>query len=67
MTARGPRCLAAPRLAEPSAVVGAARNEGHGKRLTAAFEALEGFPALAESRTACCRLSPRSAPRPATW
>ncbi|HKG16987.1 MAG TPA: HDOD domain-containing protein [Solirubrobacteraceae bacterium] len=25
-------------------------NEGHGRRLTAAFEALEGFPALAESR-----------------
>jgi hypothetical protein len=24
-------------------------NEGHGRRLTAAFEALEGFPALAES------------------
>ena len=24
--------------------------EGHGRRLTAAFEALEGFPALAESR-----------------
>jgi putative nucleotidyltransferase with HDIG domain len=26
------------------------QNEGHGRRLTAAFEALEGFPALAESR-----------------
>ena len=25
-------------------------NEGHGRRLTAAFEALEGFPALAEPR-----------------
>jgi putative nucleotidyltransferase with HDIG domain len=25
-------------------------NEGHGRRLTAAFEALEGFPALTESR-----------------
>jgi HD-like signal output (HDOD) protein/DNA-binding CsgD family transcriptional regulator len=25
-------------------------NEGHGRRLTAAFEALEGFPVLAESR-----------------
>jgi putative nucleotidyltransferase with HDIG domain len=25
-------------------------SEGHGRRLTAAFEALEGFPALAESR-----------------
>src|SRR5262245_47161483 len=38
------------RSAEPYAVVGTARNEGHGKRLTAAFEALERFPALAESR-----------------
>ena len=35
---------------EPYAVVGRPRNEGHGKRLTAAFEALEVFPALAESR-----------------
>ncbi len=26
------------------------QNEGHGRRLTQAFEALEGFPALAESR-----------------
>src|SRR5215204_2929337 len=34
----------------PYAVVGRPRNEGHGKRLTAAFEALEMFPALAESR-----------------
>ena len=35
---------------EPYALVGPSRNEGHGKRLTAAFEALELFPALAESR-----------------
>jgi putative nucleotidyltransferase with HDIG domain len=36
----------------PAAAVpaGAAQAEGHGRRLTAAFEALEGFPALAESR-----------------
>ena len=34
----------------PHAVVGRSRNEGHGARLTAAFEALERFPALAESR-----------------
>src|SRR4051812_48887029 len=34
----------------PYAVVGRPRNEGHGKRLTAAFQALEVFPALAESR-----------------
>jgi putative nucleotidyltransferase with HDIG domain len=39
-----------PRPAEPYSVVGQSRNEGHGKRLTAAFEALEVFPALAESR-----------------
>jgi putative nucleotidyltransferase with HDIG domain len=36
-------------LARPFSVV-RSRNEGHGKRLTAAFEALELFPALAESR-----------------
>jgi putative nucleotidyltransferase with HDIG domain len=35
---------------QPYAVVGRSRNEGHGKRLTAAFEALEVYPALAESR-----------------
>ena len=39
-----------PRPGEPYALVGPPRNEGHGKRLTAAFEALELFPALAESR-----------------
>jgi putative nucleotidyltransferase with HDIG domain len=31
-------------------------NEGHGRRLTAAFEALEGFPVLAESRNRVLRL-----------
>jgi putative nucleotidyltransferase with HDIG domain len=31
-------------------------NEGHGRRLTAAFEALETFPALAESRNQVMRL-----------
>jgi putative nucleotidyltransferase with HDIG domain len=35
---------------QPYTAVGRSRNEGHGKRLTAAFEALEVFPALAESR-----------------
>src|SRR5687767_12279379 len=40
----------AARPAEPYALVGPPRNEGHGKRLTSAFEALEVFPALAESR-----------------
>jgi len=32
------------------------QNEGHGRRLTAAFEALEGFPALVESRNRVLRL-----------
>jgi putative nucleotidyltransferase with HDIG domain len=41
---------ARPREDAPYNVVGRPRNEGHGKRLTAAFEALEVFPALAESR-----------------
>jgi len=45
-----PRRVASPRPGEPYAVVNSSRNEGHGKRLTAAFEALELFPALAESR-----------------
>src|SRR6202012_5816105 len=31
-------------------------NEGHGLRLTAAFEALEAFPVLAESRNRVLRL-----------
>ena len=35
---------------EPYALVGPPRNEGHGARLTSAFDALELFPALAESR-----------------
>lgn len=32
------------------------QNEGHGRRLTAAFEALEQFPALAESRNRVLRV-----------
>jgi putative nucleotidyltransferase with HDIG domain len=32
------------------------QNEGHGRRLTAAFDALETFPALAESRNRVLRL-----------
>jgi putative nucleotidyltransferase with HDIG domain len=35
---------------EQHAVRDRRRNEGHGRRLTAAFEALEGFPVLVESR-----------------
>jgi putative nucleotidyltransferase with HDIG domain len=41
----------------PESRVGSRRhNEGHGRRLTAAFEALEAFPALAESRNRVLRL-----------
>src|SRR5918912_1523108 len=49
-TTAAPAARPRPRREEPYTVVGPARNEGHGKRLTAAFEALEVFPALAESR-----------------
>jgi hypothetical protein len=53
------RQLAAVRSApvEPSVGRGERHhNEGHGRRLTAAFEALEAFPALAESRNHVLRL-----------
>jgi putative nucleotidyltransferase with HDIG domain len=40
----------AQRSGSTTAAVGRHHNEGHGRRLTAAFEALEAFPALAESR-----------------
>ncbi len=40
------------------------RNEGHGKRLTAAFEALELFPALAESRNRVLALVTAERPSP---
>jgi len=53
------------RLAEPYAVVSAPRNEGHGKRLTAAFQALERFPALAESRNRLLSLIAEGRPSPA--
>src|SRR6476661_9265025 len=44
-------------LTPPAAMAGRGRhNEGHGRRLTAAFEALEAFPALAESRNRLLRL-----------
>src|SRR3954452_19127294 len=49
-----------PRPLTPQAAVGLdvrqRHNEGHGRRLTAAFEALEAFPALAESRNRLLRL-----------
>jgi len=39
-------------------------NEGHGRRLTAAFEALEHFPALAESRDRVLRVIAGDRPSP---
>src|SRR5436305_3070910 len=49
---------AVPTATAPPAGAAAQRrhNEGHGRRLTAAFEALEVFPALAESRNRVLRL-----------
>jgi putative nucleotidyltransferase with HDIG domain len=49
---------AALRSVAPSGVGSVRRhhNEGHGRRLTAAFEALEAFPALAESRDRILRV-----------
>jgi putative nucleotidyltransferase with HDIG domain len=41
---------------EPYAARERHHNEGHGRRLTAAFEALEGYPMLAESRNRILRL-----------
>src|SRR5215203_533696 len=46
----------------PYTAVGRSRNEGHGKRLTAAFEALEVFPALAESRNRLLALTTEERP-----
>ena len=65
---RSSRCARAAHSPRPVArqAVGRRHNEGHGRRLTAAFEALEAFPALAESRNRLLRAGlPRSAPRPA--
>src|SRR3954464_13665281 len=44
------------RTSASSASVQRHHNEGHGRRLTAAFEALEAFPALAESRNRILKL-----------
>src|SRR4051795_12165655 len=49
----------------PHAVVGMPRPSGHGQRLTAAFEALERFPALAESRNRVLALVSEDRPAPA--
>jgi putative nucleotidyltransferase with HDIG domain len=53
------RQLAAVRTVPAASDIGLGErhhNEGHGRRLTAAFEALEAFPALAESRNRVLRL-----------
>src|SRR5687767_6961362 len=48
---------ASPSIKQAAGQDSAARqNEGHGRRLTAAFEALESFPALAESRSRVMRI-----------
>ena len=48
--------VAQPERARAAAAASVRDNEGHGRRLTAAFEALELFPALAESRNRVLRL-----------
>src|SRR5215212_7472729 len=45
-----------PTTPPPAGAAQRRHNEGHGRRLTAAFEALEAFPALAESRNRLLRL-----------
>jgi putative nucleotidyltransferase with HDIG domain len=45
-----------PTNTDPYAARERHHNEGHGRRLTAAFEALEAFPVLAESRNRVMRL-----------
>jgi HD-like signal output (HDOD) protein/DNA-binding CsgD family transcriptional regulator len=47
---RRPTASRARTSASPAAPAERHQNEGHGRRLTLAFEALEAFPALAESR-----------------
>ncbi len=59
--------MSTPALSQPTPTTADAQrnhNEGHGRRLTAAFEALEAFPALAESRNRLLRLV--SEERPST-
>lgn len=45
-----------PTLPDPYASRARHHNEGHGRRLTAAFEALEAYPVLVESRNRMLRL-----------
>lgn len=57
--------MSTPALSQPTTTEAQRHhNEGHGRRLTAAFEALEAFPALAESRNRLLRLV--SEERPST-
>jgi len=51
-----------PAQQSQSAPAAAPRPEGHGRRLTAAFEALEAFPALAESRERVLRVVSQDQP-----
>src|SRR3712207_6732139 len=54
-----------PKAATPATTadpVAYSHGEGHGRRLTAAFEALEAYPALAEPRNRVLRLGPEERP-----
>src|SRR5690349_24929404 len=51
-----PLAVVAPENTDPYASRERHHNEGHGRRLTAAFEALEAFPVLVESRNRVMRL-----------
>lgn len=54
-TRRGRKIKATPAVQDTIGIVGR-QNEGHGRRLTSAFEALDSLPALAESRNRVLRL-----------
>jgi putative nucleotidyltransferase with HDIG domain len=61
-----PSSLSVPSLrsvpTDPYAARERHHNEGHGRRLTAAFEALEAFPVLSESRNRVVRLFEEGSP-----
>jgi len=57
--AKDPSAVASSQRGRTSAQGERHQNEGHGRRLTAAFEALEAFPALAESRDRLLAVSAR--------
>jgi putative nucleotidyltransferase with HDIG domain len=52
----------APGTQQPHRVVPPSRSGGHGRRLTEAFDALEHFPALSESRERVLRVASAEAP-----